>query len=153
MSRSQYVLTRSITDPNDFPALGSHPVLSNSSYAAQAQPSQNSPALNPQHPQLAQQMFMQQQQMGGLVPPPPPGIGGPADSSSAHTNGMIGDNLRREDFPALGAGPDGKDRVGGRSTEGRSFLTKSAVADGKLPEICKSQSTPSISSFYTSQRC
>ncbi|CAD6583700.1 MAG: hypothetical protein TREMPRED_003636 [Tremellales sp. Tagirdzhanova-0007] len=98
-------------DPNDFPALGSHPVLSNSSYAAQAQPSQNSPALNPQHPQLAQQMFMQQQQMGGLVPPPPPGIGGPADSSSAHTNGMIGDNLRREDFPALGAGPDGKDRM------------------------------------------
>ncbi len=98
-------------DPNDFPALGSHPSHSNMTYAAQTQPSQPSNTSN-QHPQLVQQMFMQQQQMGGLVPPPPPGIVGPAASPSSQVNGMM-ENLRGEDFPALGAGPDGKERVGG----------------------------------------
>lgn len=51
--------------------------------------------------------------MGGLIPPPPPGIGGPATSPASQANGIMGESLRGEDFPALGAGPDGKDRVGG----------------------------------------
>ena len=110
-------LIRDAPDPNDFPALGSHqPQLSssNSTYAAQAQPSQPlGTASQPQHAQLQQQLFMQQQMGGsGLIPPPPPGIAGPATSPS-QSNGILGENLRGEDFPALGTGADGRDRVGG----------------------------------------
>ena len=98
-----------LSDPVDFPALGSHqPHVpnSNSTYAAQAQPATTS---SQQHAQLQQQLFMQQQ-MGGLAPPPPPGIGGSATSPS-QSNGLMGESLRGEDFPALGTGADGKDRV------------------------------------------
>nr|XP_031857468.1 uncharacterized protein CI109_007140 [Kwoniella shandongensis]KAA5524540.1 hypothetical protein CI109_007140 [Kwoniella shandongensis] len=96
-------------DPNDFPALGSHP-QHGSTYAAQAQPSQPSTASNQQqqqqntHLQQQQQLFLQQQQLGvAPPPPPPPGISGPAGAGSGQANGALGD-----DFPALGDGKDGR---------------------------------------------
>ncbi|KAK8865945.1 hypothetical protein IAR55_001094 [Kwoniella newhampshirensis] len=108
---------RGSADPNDFPALGSHPQQHNSTYAAQAQPSQPSTASSQQqqqqqqaqqqqnpHLQQQQQLFLQQQQLGVAPPPPPPGISGPAGAGSGQANGALGD-----DFPALGGGADGKD--------------------------------------------
>ena len=105
-------------DPNDFPALGTQPAHpSTSSYAAQAQPTQQAAPSN-QHPHLQQQMFMQQ---GTLAPPP--GIAGPSPGAAGQPNGLPPNQaLRGEDFPALGAnaaggggGPPGKgeDRVSG----------------------------------------
>ncbi|ORY23199.1 hypothetical protein BCR39DRAFT_549736 [Naematelia encephala] len=94
------------SDSSDFPALGSH--VPSSTYASQAQPAQGSS----QPPHLAQQMLFSQGMAQGLAPPPPPGLGVPASASSNQTNGS-GENLRGEDFPALGAGPDGKDRLAG----------------------------------------
>ncbi|RSH92880.1 hypothetical protein EHS25_008326 [Saitozyma podzolica] len=105
--------SRGAADPNDFPALGSlnpslqHMPTSSSTYAAQAQPSGGSSTSNPAH--LQQQLFMQQG-IGALAPPPPPGIAGPATPQSTGTNGIPGENLRGEDFPALG-GAD-KERIG-----------------------------------------
>ncbi|WVW82343.1 hypothetical protein I302_104350 [Kwoniella bestiolae CBS 10118] len=84
-------------DPNDFPALGSHP----STYASQAQPSTaGSNSIQQQQQQLYLQQQQQQQQMGG-PPPPPPGISGPNSSTNQQpqANGPA-----QDDFPALNSG-------------------------------------------------
>ncbi|WVF70482.1 hypothetical protein IAT40_005272 [Kwoniella sp. CBS 6097] len=104
-------------DPNDFPALGSHPQLA-STYAAQAQTSagsgqQANQAQSNQHlsQQQQQQLFLaaqqQQQQQLGNVPPPPPGISGP--NASAGNGGQPNGSLGGDEFPALGAGGELKD--------------------------------------------
>ena len=89
-----------LPDPNDFPALGSHSQLSsNSTYAAQAQPSGAS-----NQAQLHQQLYLHQQQapqqMDSSMPPPPPGLA--PTSSSQQPNGASGSEGLRDDFPALG---------------------------------------------------
>ncbi|WVQ97436.1 hypothetical protein IAU59_004549 [Kwoniella sp. CBS 9459] len=114
--------SRGAADPNDFPALGSHPQHS-STYAAQAQPSagsgqQSSSQANPgqgnqQHlsQQQQQQLFLaaqQQQQQMGSVPPPPPGISGP-NNASAGNGGQANGAIGGDDFPALGGSGELKD--------------------------------------------
>jgi hypothetical protein len=99
------------SDPNDFPALGSlnpsqHLPTSSSTYAAQAQPSGGSSTSSQPH------LPMYMQGMGTLAPPPPPGIG-PATPQSTGTNGLL-ENLRGEDFPALGADKERVCRLRGR---------------------------------------
>ncbi|WWC86275.1 uncharacterized protein L201_001148 [Kwoniella dendrophila CBS 6074] len=95
-------------DPNDFPALGSHP-QHNSTYASQTQPSGASS--NQQQQIQQQQLYLQQQQQlagggggPGAPPPPPPGISGPNPTSGGQGQGQgLGD-----DFPALSTGGDSK---------------------------------------------
>jgi hypothetical protein len=118
IARNELIMvTDSIIDPNDFPALGAHP---NSSYSAgtTSQPSQ------------PPGMYLSQ---GLAPPPPPPGIGSSngaqqqqqhqqlqqSQQGSSQANGSItGDS----DFPALGGmssaisgiAEEGKDRVSQR---------------------------------------
>ncbi|WWD17866.1 hypothetical protein CI109_102310 [Kwoniella shandongensis] len=115
-------------DPNDFPALGSHP-QHGSTYAAQAQPSQPSTASNQQqqqqntHLQQQQQLFLQQQQLGvAPPPPPPPGISGPAGAGSGQANGALGD-----DFPA---NPSNPSQLGQPSSPSNNGLPNGSVGTG-----------------------
>ncbi|WVQ85559.1 hypothetical protein IAT38_007725 [Cryptococcus sp. DSM 104549] len=108
-------------DPSDFPALGSHP--QHGSYAQQNQPAQASAAASQaqnthlqQQQQLYLQQHQQQQQMGVTPPPPPPGISGPAGGAGAQAQGQglqeqggQANGGQADEFPALGAGADGKD--------------------------------------------
>ncbi|AFR98047.1 CCR4-NOT transcription complex subunit 2 [Cryptococcus neoformans C23] len=100
------------SDPNDFPALGSHS-QHNSSYIAQNQGGQSSTNASHQNTHLQQQqqqhLYMQQQQQQqqqqlGVTAAPPPGISGPTASASSQSNGGL-----TEEFPALGASSESKD--------------------------------------------
>ena len=108
-------------DSSDFPALGAAPTHASQSQAPQP------PATTSNHHHLSpHQMYMQG--APGLPPPPPPGMG---LSPGQQPNGLSGD-LRGEDFPALGAPGEGKERVCQASYASQISLIV-PVVDGRIP--------------------
>ncbi|WWC99715.1 hypothetical protein V866_006620 [Kwoniella sp. B9012] len=122
-------------DPNDFPALGSHP----STYASQAQPSAAGSNTIPQQQQQQIYLQQQQQQIGG-PPPPPPGIAGPNPNSSANQGQAQTNGPAQDDFPALNSG-------GGDSKDARlsNYLRNQ-------PNPAQGTSSPSLPNGITSSQ-